>query len=85
MLFVAAPAEVVEQNLQLELAQELEPRVMEVVLERVEGVVEFEQPELLTECHFRIPEVTQLGARFGFTPLSLEEFLTAVTPGASAS
>ena len=47
MLFVAAPAEVVEQNLQLELAQELEPRVMEVVLERVEGVVEFEQPELL--------------------------------------
>lgn len=40
----------------------------------------FEQPELLTECHFRIPDVTQLGRRFGFTPLSLEEFLTTVTP-----
>lgn len=40
----------------------------------------FEQPDLLTECHFRIPDVTQLGARFGFTPLSLEEFLTTVNP-----
>lgn len=40
----------------------------------------FAQPELLTECHFRIPDITQLGQRLGFNPLTIEEFLTTVTP-----
>lgn len=39
----------------------------------------FAQPELLTQCHFRIPDITQLGQRLGFTPLTIEEFLTTVT------
>jgi energy-coupling factor transport system ATP-binding protein len=38
----------------------------------------FAQPELLARCHFRIPDITRLGQAFGFTPLSLDEFLTAV-------
>jgi energy-coupling factor transport system ATP-binding protein len=40
----------------------------------------FEQPDLLAECHFRIPDVTALGQRFGFTPLSVEEFLSTLPP-----
>ncbi|MBI4514750.1 MAG: ATP-binding cassette domain-containing protein [Deltaproteobacteria bacterium] len=47
----------------------------------------FAQPELLERCHFRVPDVTRLGRRFGFTPLSVDEFARAVadeTPPASA-
>ncbi len=40
----------------------------------------FEQERLLTEAHFRLPDVTRLGRRFGFTPLSVEEFLAALRP-----
>lgn len=34
----------------------------------------FEQETLLAEAHFCAPDVTRLGRRFGFTPLSVEEF-----------
>jgi energy-coupling factor transporter ATP-binding protein EcfA2 len=35
----------------------------------------FAQTELLAQCRFRVPDVTRLGQRFGFTPLSVEELL----------
>jgi energy-coupling factor transport system ATP-binding protein len=37
----------------------------------------FADIELLERCHFRVPDVTRLGRRFGFTPLSVEELLAA--------
>jgi energy-coupling factor transport system ATP-binding protein len=33
---------------------------------------------LLEQAHFRAPDVTRLGRRFGFTPLSVEEFAQSV-------
>jgi energy-coupling factor transport system ATP-binding protein len=45
----------------------------------------FAQPDLLTECHFRIPDVTLLGQSFGFTPLSIEEFRTTLNPEPSTT
>jgi len=35
----------------------------------------FAEQALLQSAHFRAPEVTRLGRRFGFTPLSVEEFV----------
>jgi energy-coupling factor transporter ATP-binding protein EcfA2 len=43
----------------------------------------FAEEELLARAHFQAPEITRLGRRFGFTPLSVEEFsrqLSAVSP-----
>ena len=40
----------------------------------------FEHEALLTEAHFRVPDVTRLGQRFGFSPLSVEEFVAALAP-----
>ncbi|HVN83364.1 MAG TPA: energy-coupling factor transporter ATPase [Candidatus Binatia bacterium] len=37
----------------------------------------FAHEDLLERCHFRVPDVTRLGLRLGFTPLSVAEF-TAV-------
>lgn len=39
----------------------------------------FEQEALLQGAHFRAPDVTRLGRRFGFTPLSVEEFAATLT------
>jgi energy-coupling factor transport system ATP-binding protein len=37
----------------------------------------FAQEDLLGRCHFRIPDITRVGLRCGFTPLVLEELLDA--------
>ena len=37
----------------------------------------FADPDLLEQSHFRVPDVTQLGRRLGFVPLTVEEFLAA--------
>jgi len=38
----------------------------------------FARQELLERCHFRVPDVTRLGGRLGFTPLTVEELLAAL-------
>jgi energy-coupling factor transporter ATP-binding protein EcfA2 len=38
----------------------------------------FAQEALLAEAHFCPPDVSRLGRRFGFTPLSVEEFVASV-------
>jgi energy-coupling factor transport system ATP-binding protein len=38
----------------------------------------FADEELLESAHFCAPDITRLGRRFGFTPLSVAEFFTAV-------
>jgi energy-coupling factor transport system ATP-binding protein len=35
----------------------------------------FAQGALLEQAHFRAPDITRLGRRFGVTPLSVEEFI----------
>jgi len=40
----------------------------------------FAEESLLEQCHFRVPELTHLGLRLGFTPLSVDEFLAHVRP-----
>ncbi len=45
----------------------------------------FARQPLLESCHFRVPDVTRLGQRFGFVPLSLQELdehLAPPVPGA---
>jgi energy-coupling factor transporter ATP-binding protein EcfA2 len=37
----------------------------------------FAEEALLASAHFRAPDITRLGRRFGFTPLSVEEFVGA--------
>jgi energy-coupling factor transport system ATP-binding protein len=37
----------------------------------------FAEEAMLTDCHFRIPDVTRLSRRGGFTALTLEELLAA--------
>jgi energy-coupling factor transport system ATP-binding protein len=34
----------------------------------------FAEEALLARAHFRVPDVTRLGRRLGFTPLSVDEF-----------
>jgi energy-coupling factor transporter ATP-binding protein EcfA2 len=41
----------------------------------------FAEEALLARAHFQAPEVTRLGRRFGFTPLSVEEFVGAMGEG----
>ncbi len=41
----------------------------------------FAEEALLARAHFQAPEITRLGRRFGFTPLSVEEFVDAVGEG----
>jgi energy-coupling factor transport system ATP-binding protein len=41
----------------------------------------FSDEALLTRCHFRQPDVTRLGRRLGFTPLTVDEFLAAIQNG----
>jgi energy-coupling factor transporter ATP-binding protein EcfA2 len=41
----------------------------------------FAEEALLASAHFRAPEVTRLGRRFGFTPLSVEEFVRTLGAG----
>ena len=43
-----------------------------------------EQEELLAQAHFCAPDITRLGRRFGFTPLSVEEFCQWMEAGAGA-
>ncbi|MBI1816582.1 MAG: energy-coupling factor ABC transporter ATP-binding protein [Deltaproteobacteria bacterium] len=38
----------------------------------------FAEEALLERCHFRVPEVTRLGRRLGFTPLSVDELMQHV-------
>ncbi len=38
----------------------------------------FAEEALLAHAHFQAPEVTRLGRRFGFTPLSVEEFVGVI-------
>ena len=38
----------------------------------------FAEDALLARAHFHAPEITRLGRRFGFTPLSVEEFANAI-------
>ena len=45
----------------------------------------FAEEELLASSHFRLPDVTRLGRRFGCTPLTVEEFLGVARPADSAS
>jgi energy-coupling factor transport system ATP-binding protein len=45
----------------------------------------FAQEELLEESHFRVPDLTRLGRRLGFTPLALDEFIAALDPAARVS
>ena len=33
----------------------------------------FADEALLARCHFRLPDVTRLGRRLGFTPLTVDE------------
>jgi energy-coupling factor transporter ATP-binding protein EcfA2 len=39
----------------------------------------FAEEALLTSAHFRAPDITRLGRRFGVTPLSVEEFVREAT------
>jgi energy-coupling factor transport system ATP-binding protein len=39
----------------------------------------FAEEELLAACHFRVPDVTRLGRRLGFTPLTVDELLETVS------
>ena len=39
----------------------------------------FADEALLERCHFRVPDVTRIGHRLGFTPLTVEELLSAVS------
>jgi energy-coupling factor transporter ATP-binding protein EcfA2 len=41
----------------------------------------FAQGALLEQAHFRAPDITRLGRRFGVTPLSVEEFVSAIAAG----
>lgn len=41
----------------------------------------FAEEALLEDCHFRIPDVTRLGRRFGVTPLTLGELLGPAADG----
>ena len=40
----------------------------------------FAEEALLASAHFRAPDITRLGRRLGFTPLSVEEFVAALRP-----
>jgi len=40
----------------------------------------FAEEALLASAHFCAPDITRLGRRFGFTPLSVQEFVAAVSP-----
>jgi energy-coupling factor transport system ATP-binding protein len=40
----------------------------------------FAEEALLERCHFRVPDVTHLGLRLGFTALSVDEFFEHVEP-----
>ncbi len=40
----------------------------------------FAEEELLASAHFRAPDITRLGRRLGFTPLSVAEFVAALQP-----
>ena len=40
----------------------------------------FARQPLLESCHFRVPDVTRLGQRFGFVPLSLQELAEHLVP-----
>ena len=42
----------------------------------------FAAETLLASAHFCAPDITRLGCRFGFTPLSVEEFNATVQLGA---
>jgi energy-coupling factor transporter ATP-binding protein EcfA2 len=39
----------------------------------------FAKEDLLSACHFRLPDATRVGRALGFTPLSVEELLTDVS------
>jgi energy-coupling factor transporter ATP-binding protein EcfA2 len=39
----------------------------------------FAEEALLAGCHFRLPDVTRLGRRLGFTPLTVDELLEALS------
>jgi energy-coupling factor transporter ATP-binding protein EcfA2 len=39
----------------------------------------FAEEALLRQAHFQAPDVTRLGRRFGFTPLSVQEFVGVVS------
>ncbi len=45
----------------------------------------FRQEELLERCHFRVPEVTRIANRLGWSALSVEELLAAVQWEAKAA
>lgn len=45
----------------------------------------FAHEALLEESHFRVPDLTRLGRRLGFTPLTLDELLARLRPTARAS
>jgi energy-coupling factor transport system ATP-binding protein len=40
----------------------------------------FADEALLARCHFRVPDVTRIGRRLGFTPMTVDELLAAVGP-----
>lgn len=40
----------------------------------------FAEEAMLAECHFRLPDVTRMALRSGFTALSVDELLRAATP-----
>ncbi|MGH7787152.1 MAG: ABC transporter ATP-binding protein [Candidatus Binatia bacterium] len=44
----------------------------------------FAEEALLARCRFRLPDVTRVGRRLGFTPLTVEELLAAVRPAPGA-
>jgi energy-coupling factor transport system ATP-binding protein len=44
----------------------------------------FAQDALLAEAHFCAPDITRLGRRFGFTPLSVDEFCQRLAAGRGA-
>lgn len=44
----------------------------------------FADEALLAECHFQVPDVTRVGLRCGFTPLTLDEFTSALAPHPAA-
>ena len=39
----------------------------------------FAREEMLRQAHFQLPDVTRLGLRFGFTPLTVAEFVDCMT------
>jgi energy-coupling factor transport system ATP-binding protein len=39
----------------------------------------FSREKLLQQAHFQLPDVTRLGLRFGFTPLTVAEFIDQMT------